>query len=339
LSGAKEPPIDPSPRITFCFPHAAPEAIARLDPDRDWRAFQQGGEAWILLTYLRLAADGAPVAIAATPPEDEEGALVVYHARHKRALADALGRLERARTIAVRGELRGWLGSADFEIVQTGGAADGRRRFHLPHWPQSGLVPRDTTRGGRLERIAYKGYANNLHRDFHGGEWSAFLAGHGIEWVSDAVPFAGAKTDRAALDWPDFHTIDAVVALRPPEVETTAKPATKLANAWLAGVPALLGPEPSYQALRRDPLDYLEIRSVAEARVAVERLLSEPGLHRAMVENGFRRAREVSPTAVTAAWRTLLEETLPPLARRRRSYRARFARAVDGLRLRAAGAA
>ena len=232
--------------------------------------------------------------------------------------------------------------AADFEIVQT---AVRRRRTAagsiMPHWPQPGLVPRDASRGERFERIAYKGYANNLHRDFHGGGWSGFLAGHGIlmgERTRCASP-ARRRTGRPRLArLPRPSTPSSRCARR--AVETAAKPATKLANAWLAGVPALLGPEPSYRALpaRRARLSSRSARP-EEARAAVERLRSEPGLHRAMVENGRGRAREVSPEAVTAAWRTLLEETLPPLARRRRSFGARFVRAVDGLRLRAAGAA
>jgi glycosyltransferase involved in cell wall biosynthesis len=239
--------------------------------------------------------------------------------------------------VAVRGDLRGSLAGADFEIVQNGASADGRRRFHVPHWPQPGLVPRDSERGDRLERIAFKGYAANLHPDFRSAEWTGFLAGLGIEWVTDAVDFAGAATDRAALAWPDFRTIDAVVAVRPPRIDVAGKPAAKLANAWLAGVPALLGPEPAYRELRRDPLDYFEVRSLAEARAAVERLRAEPGLYRAMVDNGRRRAAEVSVAAVTAAWRKLLERTLPPLTRAPRPLSRRIARRFDSLRFRDAG--
>src|SRR5436309_1927650 len=80
-----------------------------------------------------------------------------------------------------------------------------------------------------------------------------------------------------------------VLAVRP-EGRSTNKPASKLVNAWLAGVPALLGPEIAYRELRRSELDYCEVSSLAEAQAAVDRLLGDPGLYNAMVENGRARA-------------------------------------------------
>lgn len=35
------------------------EPLRRLDPDRDWRHFVRGEDAWILQTYLRLRTLGA----------------------------------------------------------------------------------------------------------------------------------------------------------------------------------------------------------------------------------------------------------------------------------------
>ncbi|HEX5761483.1 MAG TPA: glycosyltransferase, partial [Thermoanaerobaculia bacterium] len=289
--------------------------LARLDPDLDWREFQRGERIWVLQAYLRLARAGFPVRLAAVPPAV---GLVVFHAKHERALLAAGGGRGGAVLVGIRADNRQPL-AADFEILQNGRFADGRRRFALPHWPQPGLVPRDPARGARLVRAAYKGFDANLHLDLRGAGWRDFLAARGVEWVVDSAAFAGAATDELPLDWPDYRTLDLVVAVRPPERSLwRSKPASKLVNAWLAGVPALLGPEVAYRELRRSPLDYLEVASRAEAEAAVDRLRADPALYRAMVANGRERGAERTAEAVLPLWAELLLEELPARAAARR---------------------
>jgi hypothetical protein len=314
-------------RCTFFLAGEDLEALSRIDPDRGWRELQTGERAWILQTWLRLQRAGHPVELAATAPED---GLVVFHAKQAKDLLRQRSRLRDAVLVGIRADNREPL-IADFEILQNGFFADGRRRFFMPHWPQSGLVPRDPGRGERIERIAYKGFAANLHPDFRTPAWTDFLAHEGIEWMVDAVAFDGRN--RRELDWPDFRTVDLALAVRPDgRKQRRSKPATKLVNAWLAGVPALLGPELAFEELRRSELDYLEVASVAEAREAVLRLRRDPGLYRAMVENGLQRGADCSHDALVPRWAELLFETIPALAERR-------SRLVRGLPLpvRAAG--
>lgn len=284
------------------------EPLRRLDPERDWREFVRGERAWILQTWLRLARVGHPVALSSTLPEE---GLVVFHAKHKRALLRFGRRLAGVVLVGVRADHREPL-VADFEVLQNGRFADGRRRFALPHWPQAGLVPRDPARGSGVATIAYKGFRGNLHPDFLGEAWRSFLADRGIAWAVDAVEFAGRETDDGALAWNDYSRIDLVLAVRPPRRGLYAdKPATKLFNAWHAGVPALLGPEWALREVRRSPLDYLEVASADEAREAVDRLRADADLYRRMVEHGHARAAEVSFEATTRRWAELLFETLP----------------------------
>jgi hypothetical protein len=303
-------------RVTFFLAGAEGHlnVLRYLDPDRDWRRFQQGEGAWILQTYLRLARERYPVELAWKPPEE---GIVVFHAKEGRRLRSRLRGTENLVLVGVRGDNREPL-MADFEIVQNGRFANGRKRFFIPHWPQPGLLPRDPDRGARIERVAYKGFDANLHPDFRQVDWADFLAGHGIAWITDSVRFAGPATDEAALSWPDFRTIDLIVAVRPRERKMrTSKPATKLVNAWLAGVPALLGPEYQFREIRRSDLDYIEVSSAEEAKVAVRRLLADPDLYREMVENGRMRATEFSAEAILGRWTELLYQTIPALARRR----------------------
>ena len=114
-------------------------------------------------------------------------------------------------------------------------------------------------------------------------------------------------------------------------------PVTRYANAWLAGVPAILGPESGYRELRRGPLDFLEAATPALAMQSLQRLQDEPGLYRAMVANGLERGAEYTMQAVRARWIELLDGLAkrragwrrPPslAARRARDLRARLRRA------------
>jgi hypothetical protein len=296
-------------RVAFFWPED-PASARALDPDRDWRKFHVGEACWVLQTYLRLAAAGYPVELTSAIPEE---AVLVYHPRHRRQL-EAAGDVGRIRAlVAIRAErTRPLLGH--FEILQSGWGADGRRRFYVPHWPQPGLIPRQESRGSRLETLAYKGFLENLHPGFLTDTWVGFLADHGIRWIIDARPWRELRSCQADTSWNDFSTTDAILAVRPRRFNGRLKPASKLLNAWRAGVPALLGPEHAYRELRRSPLDYLEVDSVAEARDAVRRLCARADLHRAMIEQGAGRAAEYSLERLLDRWAHLLFDVLPERA-------------------------
>jgi hypothetical protein len=295
--------------VTF-FLHGEPrlEALKRLDPDRDHGEFQTGERVWILQTYLRLKAAGIETEMRDSwPPRG----LLVFDARQKNELRRLSGTTNGVFLVGCRRDVGEPL-IADFEVLQNGRFADGARRFMIPLWPQPGLVPRDAARGSTIRRIAYKGFTGNLHGGFLDAEWPRFLARLDIEWQRDAVPYDGPQERPSATRWNDFRDCDLVLAVRPPARDLHVhKPATKLYNAWLAGVPAILGVEYAYRELRRNELDYIEVSSVAEAKQAVDRLVREPDRYLAMVENGRIRAREFTPEAIRALWTDLLFRALP----------------------------
>jgi hypothetical protein len=268
------------------------DPLRRLDPDLDWRHFVRGEHAWILQTYLRLHALGRPVELVSTPPDH---GLIVYHAKHARLLLRHRRRLGRAVLIGVRGDLHE-PASADFQILQNGLEADGTSRFYVPHWRQPGLVPRDPARGTEIRRI------EAVERE-------------GLEWVVDATRFEKVQTDPSALLWHDFRDVDLVLAVRPPGRSLHPnKPATKLYNAWTAGVPALLGSEAAYRELRTGELDYLEVDTPEAALAAIRRLRAEPRLYQAMVQHGQERSQAFTPAAISAEWTDLLWRRIPALA-------------------------
>ena len=307
--------------ITFVLVDAERlDRLASLDPDRDWRELVTGERAWVLQTYLRLRASGRPVRFSDRLPEH---GIAVFSCKQRHLLR----RLAPARTSALLVGIRQDVGEApfaDFEIVQNPSQADAERRFHVPSWPQPGLVPRDPARDTRIETVVYKGFTENLHPDLASGEWRAFLRAEGLRWRLDSVAYrerVGAAAvappaERfAALAWNDFRDVDLVVAVRPPNRGLhQRKPATKLYNAWLAGVPALLGPEVAYRSLRASDLDYIEVGSRDEAEAAVKRLRTDPRLYRMMVDNGRKRAEAFTVDCIAEQWARLLVEVLPARA-------------------------
>lgn len=310
--------------IYFVLPEIARQpSLAQLDVDREWRQFASTTRAWILQTYLRLAQRGEHVALRSDLPTD---GVAIFSMGDYRELLRQRSLKTDALLVAVRGSFERIVPFADVEIVQNMSLADGRRRFFMPHWPQPGLIRRDGSRGAKIAKIAFKGFVSNLHPDFTIDAWIQFLSAHGIEWVVDAVPYESLDADAHRLRWNDFSDVDLVLAVRPPGAGlATNRPATKLYNAWLAGVPALMGVESACRALRTDDLDYIEITNLAQAKHAVLQLISTPQRYLDMIERAEHRARDYSVDAIAQRWMSLLREVLTPLADRlaRRRLRAR----------------
>jgi hypothetical protein len=282
-------------------------ATRDLNPDRDLGHFRRGEWSWVVQTFLRLRLAGYPVDLSNTSPE---WGIVVFHAKHKHALA----RAARGRSGLVFAAIRADNSSpllADFEIVQNGRFADDRRRFSLPFWPQPGLRPRDLGRGQRVERVGYLGLEENLHPDFRAAAWSRRLTELGFEWLPRMTRFRDVG-HLSLIDWVDYRDLDVILAVRPVESRLRfAKPANKLINAWRAGVPALIGPEYAYREIRRSDEDYLEVHGATEAIAALRRLRDEPGLYERMVAHGHRRAEEFSFDSIVGRWAELLFDTVP----------------------------
>jgi len=292
----------------FYLPDTDVDRLRAFDPDRDWKLMVRG-QRWVLQTFLRLREAGMDVELVGEVPRS---GVLVFHACEKRVLRERLPRGARLTLVGIRADARP-ITIADVELLQNRRFAYGSRRVFVPYWPQPGLVPRDPRRGARVERIAFKGFEENLHPDFLAPAWSSWLEEHGMRWVLHSTRFRGSSAG-VGVDWHDYHDVDVVVALRPdPESPQHRKPASKLCNAWQAGVPALLGPEHAYRELRRSELDYTEIRSSEDAKRALERLRAEPQLHQAIVANGRRRGEALTVERIVEAWRELLEVVVPSL--------------------------
>lgn len=178
----------------------------------------------------------------------------------------------------------------------------GANDYFVPHWTHPLLQPRDRSRGNIVENLAFKGGMCNIAKPFQTPEFAQTLQSCGITFH-----FSPTDPDLAFVDWGDYREADVVIAVRnATENDLKVKPAVKLLNAWAAGCPAILGPEPAYQALRHSELDYIEVRTPEEAITALQRLKTDPDYYAAMVENGLERAQEFTTDRQALLWRNLL---------------------------------
>lgn len=283
------------------------ELLQQADPDRDWRLFGTGVQVWIGQTYLQLKKRGYPVTLTSEVPSS---GVVVSHADHVTTLIAHRKLLSDLTIVSTRADRKPHP-YADFEVVQNVHSAVSHHEFYIQHWPQPGLIPRDAQRGTRIENVAFKGSMQEMAPAFSAPEWSSTLQQHDMNWTCDTAAWEGNAASYETK-WNDYAETDVIIALRKNPLHAYSnKPASKLINAWLAGVPAILGPEQAYRELRQSLLDYIEVTSSEEAAAALIKMKSEPQLYEAMVENGRRRANEVMADECAKAWAKLLFEIIP----------------------------
>jgi hypothetical protein len=301
--------------IKFFIPYQD-DGIKRL-PDRyedfwtwlieDEHVVGRGKYTWTLQTFLSVREAGYPCELVQELPDS---GIVVSH-------RDFLPVFMRPRAnmflVCIKADRNphSW---ADFHVVQNErdplrvSAADSARSAAVPFWPQPSLRPRDPARGARVENVAYFGRPLNLVEELLHPDWAALMRADGCNWL---VPPRSA--------WHDYREIDVTVAVRTFDTRSLAhdpvrnvdsKPASKLINSWIAGVPAVLGREPAFQCLRRSPLDYIEVDSMQDLRAAIKSLRDNPDRYREMVEHGLKRGAEFSPRAVTDHWIQLLNRDI-----------------------------
>jgi len=247
---------------------------------------------WTFQTYLRLRECGYPCRLVGTIPV--EGIVVVHRAdlpfnttpSSQQIFATTLGDA-------------GWHPYAQVQIVQNQNHLNGvENAFFMHHWTQPGLIPRDEGRGDTFENVGYFGHPDQLADALHDPEWERFLAERGLDWIP-----VHKGSDRQS----DYSDIDLIVAIRSFDGRSyDYKPATKLHNAWLAGVPAILGPESAYQAERTHELDYLEARTYEELCQYVDELRDNVPLRRLLRKRSEERRADIDPEQKAEDWWDLL---------------------------------
>ncbi|NET27753.1 MAG: glycosyltransferase family 1 protein [Okeania sp. SIO1I7] len=276
-----------------------PESDWRDDiPERPgifWDSFGQGIFSWTVQTYLYLKADGFPCELVKNIPN--EGIVIA----HRDSFPYKLRPTEKVLMICIKPD-RNPHPYAQLQIVQNRKDSNSKNSYYMPHWIQPGLIPRNPERGDRFENIGYFGISYNLAPELKAASWSKQLEELGLNW--EIIP---------KNRWHDYSNIDAIVAVRNfQQQDYTDKPATKLYNAWHAGVPAILAKESAFQAERKNELDYFEVSSIEDTISVLKRLKDDPQLCQKIRENGKCRSQETAPHNTVKQWHDFLKEVAIP---------------------------
>ena len=274
------------------------DAWTESDIDRNAARFRSGIDVWIVQTYLHvrdaLAADGWTVSLA---DRFEPGAICVAHwdELHRPRWRAPLSYL-----IGVRADRPPML-VADKVVRQNTLVADDGGQVGIPLWPQPGIRPRRPERGNEVRRIGYFGRLAMAPAFFSDAAFRRELEALGLEFV------------RSEDDWQNYGDVDVVIAFRtaPPSL-LRHKPVTKLSNAWLAGVPAIVGPEPAYLQLRESEDDMCVANDAAGVLAELTRLVRDPEHYAAMRARASARAGEFDVPAIRDRWLAFFRERVAP---------------------------
>ena len=116
-----------------------------------------------------------------------------------------------------------------------------------------------------------------------------------------------------AQEWRDYAAADVVVAVREADPGLhVAKPPSKIINAWLAGVPAILGRESAPRSLRTNDLDFVEVDATPDAVfAALAKMKRDPAYYAQLRARCDVKAAEFSRAALAKKWADLIDEIRP----------------------------
>jgi hypothetical protein len=179
----------------------------------------------------------------------------------------------------------------------------------VPLWSQPGLMKRNTARGNNVEIIGYFGTGDNLADELIDSTWGETLAQNNFIWE-----FRSRDQQDA---WNDYREVDIAIAIRTFSNKSYDwKPATKLYNAWRAGVPMIAGADSAFKSERRSELDYIQVASQSGLLSMLQWLREHPDHYRAMVENGLARAESIEAEQMVTHWLRLIQDEMVPAYQR-----------------------
>ena len=303
----------------YIHPYFWPKGAIPKDPDADWSGFGFGPYVWTIRTYLELSRAGFHCQLTSTVPE--EGILLAH-----RECLSAIDGFFKERVISNK-KLFVVDISADLQLYQQANLHIVQNMqqerfysecFYMRHWPQPALIKRNLNRGDKFENVVFFGNRKNLIPELKAPEWRNELIRLNLNWLEKDQRFDHLDINSYSekSNWSNYSDVDAVVAIRgftsKNQYSFDHKPASKLFNAWIAGVPAILGKESAYVYERKSEFDYLEVNSIEECIVCLKLLKNDIGLRRKMLANGFERAKEVSANSTVLKWIDLLENVIIP---------------------------
>jgi hypothetical protein len=191
---------------------------------------------------------------------------------------------------------------------------DPARQITMPLLPQRGIIRRNRDRHERIERVALKGYRHNIPDELLDPTFVERLREIDVEFRIDTE-------DDKPLRWHDYRDVDVALCVRRfhPEFDTDEryirKPATKLVNAWSAGVIPIVAPEAGYLEEMDEGRDAIVASDTDEIVAALQELRDDPEYVRKLLAHGEAKAAGWTTDAVLDKWQRLLESELPSSSR------------------------
>lgn len=252
-------------------------------------------QAWIFQTWAEL---GASVDTALVTELPSSGAIITLSNLLPEGFRASSGQF----VVAVAADFLPHPG-AQLQIVQNAVHAQRLRgSVFMPHWPQPNLIPRDPSRKDRFERAAFFGDPSNLLPELADPDFASRLQNE-----------TGVRLEmRGADQWHDYSDVDLVLAIRDfSRARHLQKPATKLYNAWLAGVPLIGGSDSAYASEAQAGSDYLAAHSAKECIRLVKQLRDNLALRNSIVKSGQKKSATRSRDAVRKMWGNFCSVELP----------------------------
>lgn len=261
--------------------------INKALPDNMPERFVSGRDAWVIQTLLELNAHNESDAEFSYGSRCLDGRINLLH-------NDDYGSKSahwRGTVIVARAD-RPPVYGADSVIVQNPMASQAGAHRYIPHWPQPGLLPRLVVpESGRQWRVVYF------------GRTGAFPASFRSESLLNEAHRRGFCIEFRENGWWDYRDVDVAISFRDmPYSDLLAKPASKLVNAWIAGVPMISDGEPAFAALHKGEFDYLQASSPLQLLECLERLRDDSSVYQLMTENGRQRAQNFCRATLRSAW-------------------------------------
>lgn len=306
--------MTPSIRYHFVGNAKANEPLDML-LDLDWEdgVVACTRHSWVWPAYCRLRMCGLEVSFSY---ELEKKAVNLVHCENACKLFKASD-FRNYFIVGIRADYRPFP-YGQLEVVQNQLHAGGRC-IYMPHLPQPGLIPR---KAGRtcVENIGFSGRPQNF---VDADRLSRHLKRMGFKYV-----FKGEG------EWHDMSEIDILLGIRSFSKKTyDSKPATKLVNAWLAGIPFIGGFDSAYEQVGEPGKNYLKASTLEELLDAIGKLKHDPQLYKQMVDEGRAAARPYTADKITEYWKQFLTEQVAPAYRAWEMHpqRARWRAALFGV--------
>lgn len=297
------------PKIYFFIPQRFWPKTIPESPDENWSGFGLGMYTWTIQTHLRLKADGFSSHLTNQLPD--QGIILIDH--NHLTYGNIIPSSEQLIICLKQDGLP--YPYSQLYVVQNPLDAQARNDYHyIPHWPQPGLIPRDAGRGKCFRNIAYFGHQVNLVSEFKDPFWHKTLKKLDLNWCPIINYNHWSKHRELNNNWNNYSEIDAVIAVRQfgKSQQFLNKPATKLYNAWLAKVPAIMGHESAFLSEGEPQKNYIEATSLEEVIMALETLKENDLWREELVNNGWIAGREFTADKTVKRWRSFLENVAVP---------------------------